>query len=233
MKAMILAAGRGERMRPLTDRKPKPLLTAGGHALIEYHLHALAQAGFREVVINVAWLGGHLRAALGGGERYGVAIRYSDEGAAALGTGGGLFRALPLLGSEPFLVVNADIWTDLRLAELRAAPGSLAHLVLAANPEHHPQGDYGLGETGRLSADPPRCTYTGISILDPVLFAGCEPGEFALRPLFDRALAAGRLTGERHDGAWFDVGTPQRLAELDAGLRAGRWRHPALAATPG
>ncbi|MBM5811271.1 MAG: nucleotidyltransferase family protein [Gammaproteobacteria bacterium] len=233
MRAMILAAGRGERMRPLTDHRPKPLLEVGGHALIEYHLHALAQAGVRELVINVAWLGGQIRAALGAGGRFGVVIRYSDEGATALGTGGGLFRALPLLGSEPFLLVNGDIWTDLRLAPLRAPAGSLAHLVLADNPEHHPQGDYGQGAEGRLRHEPPRCTYTGVAILDPALFAGCEPGDFPLRPLLDRALAAGRLTGEHHAGAWIDVGTPQRLAELDAGLRAGRWRHPALAAAPG
>lgn len=230
---MILAAGRGERMRPFTDQVPKPLLQAGGHALVEYHLHALAQAGFQEIVINMAWLGARIREALGGGERYGLSIRYSDEGAAALGTGGGLHRALPLLGSEPFLVVNGDIWSDQPLAGLRLPAGALAHLVLADNPAHHPAGDFALDVAGRVHGGQPRLTYTGLAIMDPVLFAGCAPGEFPLRPLFDRALAAGRLTGERHAGTWLDVGTPARLAALDADLRAGRLRHPALPARLG
>ena len=233
MRAMILAAGRGERMRPLTDRRPKPLLQVGGHALIEYHLHALAQAGVREVVINLAWRGDCIRRELGAGERHGLAIRYSDEGAAALGTGGGLHRALPLLGPGPFLIVNGDVWTDYPLAGLQAPPEALAHLVLADNPDHHPEGDYGLESSGRLRAEPPRLTYTGVALLDPALFANCAPGEFALRPLLDRALAAGRLSGERHAGAWFDVGTPERLAGLDLALRAGRLRHPALPAVLG
>jgi MurNAc alpha-1-phosphate uridylyltransferase len=219
---MILAAGRGERMRPLTDRLPKPLLEAGGHRLIEYHLSALARHGITEIVVNLSWLGERIRETLGGGDRYGVSIRYSDEGPEAYGTGGGLFAALPLLGADPFLVVNSDVWTDLSLDALQRPAGSLAHLVLVANPAHHPAGDLGLG-----------LTYSGISVLDPQLFAGCSAGVFPLKPLFERAQQAGRLTSQRHAGAWTDVGTPERLAALDAELRLGRLHHPVLASPVG
>jgi MurNAc alpha-1-phosphate uridylyltransferase len=223
---MILAAGRGERMRPHTDEVPKPLLEAGGHALIEYHLHALGRAGVREVVINLAWRGGQIRAALGDGSRYGVRIDYSDEGPEALETGGGIFRALPLLGTAPFLVVNGDVWTDLDPGRLALPAGALAHLVLVPNPGHHPGGDFGL-EDGRVTTAAPLLTYAGIGVYDPRLFTGCTPGRFPLKPLLDRALAAGRLTGERYDGLWLDIGTPERLAALDRDLRSGAMRHPA------
>ena len=219
---MILAAGRGERMRPLTERLPKPLLEAGGHRLIEYHLAALAQHGIAEIVINLSWLGDRIREALGDGSRYAVAIRYSEEGPEPLGTGGGLFAALPLLGADPFLVVNGDIWTDFSLDALQRPAGSLAHLVLVQNPAHHTGGDLGLG-----------LTCSGVSVLDPRLFEGCSPGVFQLKPLLDRAQQAGRLTGQRHAGAWTDVGTPERLAALDADLRLGKIRHPVLTSPVG
>jgi MurNAc alpha-1-phosphate uridylyltransferase len=230
---MILAAGRGERMRPLTERLPKPMLEVGGHRLIEYHLAALAEFGVREVVINLSWHGERIREALGGGAARGIAIRYSEEGPEPLGTGGGLLAALPLLGAEPFLVLNGDIWTDFPLRSLAAPAASLAHLVLVGNPEHHPGGDYGLESGGRATAGPERLTFSGISMLDPALFAGCRPGFFALKPVLDAALAAGRLTGQRYDGAWCDVGTPARLAALDSELRLGKARHPALSSPVG
>ncbi len=219
---MILAAGRGLRMRPLTDRLPKPLLEAGGHRLIEYHLTSLLRHGIVEVVVNLSWLGQLIREALGDGSRYGLSIRYSEEGPEPLGTGGGLFAALPLLGDDPFLVMNGDIWSDLPLAALQRPAGSLAHLVLVPNPEHHPQGDFGLG-----------LTYAGISVLDPRLFEGCMNGAFPMKPLLDRALQAGRMSWQRHAGAWTDVGTPERLAALDAELRLGKVRHPVLASPVG
>lgn len=219
---MILAAGRGERMRPLTDRLPKPLLEAGGHRLIEYHLALLARHGIAEVVINLSWQGAKIRELLGDGSRHGLAIRYSEEGPEPLGTGGGLRAALPLLGVDPFLVLNGDVWTDFALEAMQPAAGALAHLVLVANPPHHPPGDFGLG-----------LTYSGVSVLDPRLFDGCEAGRFPLKPLLDRALAAGRMSWQRHGGAWCDVGTPARLAALDADLRLGRLRHPVLSSPVG
>lgn len=230
---MILAAGRGERMRPLTLARPKPLLEAGGHRLIDYHLAALAKLGIAEVVVNLSWLGAQIREALGDGRRSGVAIRYSDEGPEPLGTGGGLFKALPHFGDEPFLVVNGDVWSDFDFAMLRRPAGSLAHLLLVDNPPHHPGGDYSLDPGGSVQPLPNRLTYAGISVLDPQLFAGCTAGEFPLKPLLDRALQAGRLSGQRHHGAWTDVGTPQRLAALDAELRLGRLRHPVLSSPVG
>lgn len=233
MKAMILAAGRGERMRPLTGKLPKPMLEAGGHRLIEYHFAALAAIGVREVVVNLSWHGERIREAFGDGAAHGIAIRYSDEGPEPLGTAGGIVAALPLLGNAPFMVLNGDVWTDFDLRALRAPAGSLAHLVLVDNPEHHPQGDYGLGSGGRATADSGALTFSGVSLLDPALFDGCTPGFRALKPLLDAALAAGRLTGQRHAGAWRDVGTPARLAELDAELRLGKARHPVLSSPVG
>jgi len=233
LKAMILAAGRGERMRPLTQTRPKPLLEAGGHRLIEYHLAALAKFGVAEIIVNVSWLGEQVREALGDGRQVGVPIRFSEEGPEPLGTGGGIFRALPLLGGEPFLVVNGDVWSDFDFAMLRRPAGSHAHLVLVENPPHHPGGDYSLDATGGIHALPNRLTYAGISVLDPALFAGCVPGGFPLKPLLDHAMQAGTLTGQRHRGAWTDVGTPERLAALDAELRLGRCRHPVLSSPVG
>jgi MurNAc alpha-1-phosphate uridylyltransferase len=215
---MILAAGRGERMRPLTDTIPKPLLSAGGRPLIEHHLEALARAGIREVVVNHAHLGEQIEAALGNGQVYGLNIRYSPEGE-ALETGGGVFHALPLLGAAPFIVVNGDVWTDYDLGGLRLAADDLAQLVLVDNPPHHPQGDFVLDGSRVRPGQPPRLTFSGIGAYRPALFAGCRPGRFPLAPLLQAAMAIGGVGGERHPGRWMDIGTPERLAELDRLLR--------------
>jgi N-acetyl-alpha-D-muramate 1-phosphate uridylyltransferase len=233
LKAMILAAGRGERMRPLTEKLPKPLLEVGGHRLIEYHLASLIDFGVRDVVINLSWHGERIREALGDGAARGVSIRYSEEGPEPLGTGGGIEAALPLLGADPFLVLNGDVWSDFPLRLLKRPAESLAHLVLVDNPEHHLGGDYALEAGGRVSDGTEKLTFSGFSILDPALFAGVAPGFLPLKPLLDAALAAGRLTGQRHGGAWRDVGTPARLAALDAELRLGKARHPVLSSPVG
>ena len=214
---MVLAAGRGERMRPLTDECPKPLLDIAGTPLIGWHLRALAAAGLRQVVINLGWLGNEIRESLGGGERFGVALEYSEEGYPALETGGGIFRALPLLGDGPFLVVNGDVWTDLSFASLSCPADSLAHLVLVTNPEHNPDGDFGL-EQGLVTSEirGNRLTFSGIGLYRPGLFAGCQPGRFSLVPLLRRAMDAGRVTGEVYSGIWIDVGDPRRLAQVRA-----------------
>jgi MurNAc alpha-1-phosphate uridylyltransferase len=220
MKAMILAAGRGERMRPLTDHTPKPLLPVAGRPLIVHHLQALRAAGIRELVINTGHLGERLPAALGDGRTWGVRIAWSPEPPDALETGGGIFQALPLLGPEPFLVVNGDVWTDYPFARLPVAPAGLAHLVLVGNPPHHPQGDFTLTADGRLvESGGLTLTFSGISVLRPELFAGRAPGRFPLGPLLRRAIAAGLASGEHYAGKWWDIGTPQRLAELDLELR--------------
>lgn len=211
MKAMLLAAGRGERLRPHTDHTPKPLLQAGGQSLAHWQLQRLAQAGVREVVINTSWLGEQLPAALGDGSRWGLHIDYSPEPWPALETGGGIFNALPLLGDAPFLLVNGDVYTDIDYAALALQPGELARLVLVPNPPHHPQGDFELQGA--------RLTYSGVAVIDPQLFAGCTAGRFALAPLLFAARDAGRLGLQRHEGYWLDVGTPERLSQLDAHLR--------------
>ena len=220
MKVMVLAAGRGERMRPLTDREPKPLLRVGGKRLIEYHLERLAAGGFHDVVINTAWLGDMIEAALGGGERYGLAITYSHERPEALETGGGIFHALPLLGSGPFLLVNGDVWTDIDFGALRRAPppGSLAHLVLVPNPPQHMRGDFQLEQGYIAEGEGTRYTYSGIGIYSPRFFDGCEPGKYPLLPLLRRAIAQHALTGELHEGHWYDIGTIERLNALDSQL---------------
>jgi len=221
MKAMILAAGRGERMRPLTDHTPKPLLRAGGRHLIEYHLEALVAAGFVNVVINHAHLGEQLVQALGDGSRYGLSIRYSAE-APALETGGGIFHALPLLGDAPFLVINGDVWSDYPYARLREQVVERAHLVLVDNPPQHPAGDFAL-QRGRVSeGDSGRLTFSGIGVYHPALFEGCHDGAFPLAPLLRRAMAAGLVSGEHYRGRWFDIGTPERLAQLDNLLQQER-----------
>ncbi|WP_301151234.1 N-acetylmuramate alpha-1-phosphate uridylyltransferase MurU [Metapseudomonas otitidis] len=223
MKAMILAAGKGERMRPLTLHTPKPLVRAAGVPLIEYHLKALAAAGFVDVVINHAWLGQQIEDHLGDGARFGLRIRYSPEGE-PLETGGGIHRALPLLGDEPFLVVNGDIWTDYDFARLRAPLDGLAHLVLVDNPAHHPGGDFQLHQ-GRVSdgvPGEPGLTYSGIAVLDPRLFEGCQPGAFKLAPLLRDAMGHAQVSGEHHLGHWVDVGTLERLAEVERLVEAGR-----------
>lgn len=228
MRAMVLAAGRGERMRPLTDRTPKPLLPAGGKPLIVWHLERLAAAGIRDIVINHAWLGEQIAARLGNGAAHGVRIAYSPE-PVALETAGGIAQALPLLGPEPFLVINGDIWCDWNpaqapiLAARLTASADSAWLLLVDNPAHHPQGDFALSANGRVSAAATcRLTFSGIGLYQPDLFAALAPGQPApLAPLLRQAMARGAVGGARHGGAWTDVGTPQRLAALDAALTAG------------
>jgi MurNAc alpha-1-phosphate uridylyltransferase len=222
MKAMILAAGRGERMRPLTDHTPKPLLAAGGRPLIERLIHALVNAGFADIVINLAHLGKVIEATLGDGRRYGAAIRYSHEGDEALETGGGIHRALPLLGKQPFLVVNGDIATDFPFATLRRPPVDLAHLVLVPNPPHHSLGDFALQEGRVLEAKENRHTFAGIGVYQPALFADCRPGSFRLAPLLRRAMSLGKVSGELYSGFWMDIGTHDRLKTLDERLSAAK-----------
>ena len=225
MKAFILAAGRGERMRPLTDNTPKPLLPAGGKPLIVWHLERLAAAGFREVVINHAHLGSVIEQTLGDGSQWGLNIRYSPEPPGALETAGGIASALPLLGKQPFLVVNGDVYCDFdfgRFPRLTAEGWCpAAHLVMVANPAHHAAGDFSLDGEHVISAEGRQTlTYAGVGVFSPAFFAGVERGTvMKLRPLLDAAIAAGTLTGERFTGRWVDVGTSQRLAELDAELR--------------
>ncbi|OZI32442.1 mannose-1-phosphate guanylyltransferase [Bordetella genomosp. 10] len=228
MRAMILAAGRGERMRPLTDTLPKPLLRVGGQPLIVWHIRRLVAAGIADIVINHAWLGERIEAALGDGAAFGARLRYSPE-PRALETAGGIAQALPQLGDAPFLVVNGDVWCDWDPAQAYAQAGALdaargqAWLLMVDNPEHHPQGDFHLLENGVLAATGGRrLTYAGIGVYHPSLFAGVQPGTPArLAPLLVEAIARGTARGSRHDGRWVDVGTPQRLAELDAMLAGG------------
>lgn len=215
---MVLAAGRGERMRPLTDRVPKPLLPVGGQPLVAWQLQVLARAGCRDIVMNCAWQAEALQAALGDGSRWGVSIRYSPEPWPALETGGGVFQALPLLGPEPFLLVNGDVYCEWSPAALSLAPGQLAQLLLVPNPPHHPQGDFGLAD-GLVRPDAKqRYTYSGIAMLHPDLFAGCRPGRFPLAPLLIEAARQDKVGGLLHDGTWLDVGTPERLYALQARL---------------
>lgn len=239
MRAMILAAGRGERMRPLTDHTPKPLLPAGGRPLIEWQIERLAQAGIRDIVINLSWLGKRIEAALGDGRCQGVNLHYSYE-AEALETAGGIRQALPLLGEGPFLVVNGDVWCDWDYTRALALNAELAHgqqnaanapeawLLLAANPPHHRQGDFSLASNGKVTEiDPAQpgqsLTFTGIGLYHPHFFDGIVPGQRqALGPLLRTALAKGKVIGQRHEGQWLDIGTPERLAMLDHQLTAGQ-----------
>jgi MurNAc alpha-1-phosphate uridylyltransferase len=220
MKAMILAAGRGERMRPLTDHTPKPLLPAGGKPLIVWHIERLAAAGFRDLVINHAHLGSQIEAALGNGSDFGVSITYSPEGE-ALETAGGIAHAMPLLGPEPFLVVNGDIFTDYDFAGLRDQPGSdrLAWLVLVDNPGHNAAGDFALEQQVVSEQGAEMHTFSGIGVYCPSLFKAVRPGEKArLAPLLRQAMRAGQVGGELYRGRWLDIGTQQRLTELDTQL---------------
>ena len=218
--AVVMAGGMGERLRPLTDTLPKPLVAVGGRPLISWHLAALARAGVREVIINLSWLGERLRATLGDGREFGVTIRYSEEGPVPLETGGGILRALPLLGPEPFLVVSGDVWTDIDFARLHLEPDALAHLVLIPNPPHHPRGDFGLEGDLIVSAAHARFTYANVGLYRPEFFAGCTAERFPLIEPLNRAIAARRVRGELHHGQWCDVGTPERLAALNARLAA-------------
>lgn len=219
MKAMLLAAGLGTRMRPLTDHCPKPLLEVGGRPLIGHHLKRLAALGIHEVVINVSYRAEQIVEALGDGAAYGVTIRWSHE-TTPLETGGGIRHALGLLGEAPFLLVNGDIWCELDRRWLAPLDGDLARLVLVDNPAHHPEGDFHLDPAGRVrDAGEPRLTFAGISVLDPALVADHDEAAFKLAPLLREAMHDGHIAGVHHRGHWVDVGTPQRLAELDAWLR--------------
>ena len=229
MKAMILAAGRGERMRPLTDTCPKPLLKAGGKPLIQWHIEALVQAGVTELVINHAHLGAQIENTLGDGSQLGTKIHYSPE-TTALETAGGIRLALSWLGADPFLVVNGDVATDWPMSRALQVSkqwhaGQLAHLVLVPNPEHNLTGDFCLndGLVGDGDTHPPAYTFSGIGVYHPALFEGIEPGSVAkLAPLLRQAMSQGKVTGELHSGFWMDIGTPARLAELDAHLKHRR-----------
>ena len=217
MKAMILAAGRGERMRPLTDHTPKPLLPVAGKSIIEHTIEQLVNAGFTDIVINHAHLGEQIEATLGNGQRLGATICYSPEDEQALETAGGIINALPLLGDEVFLVVNGDIATDFDFASLKNITVDLAHLVLVPNPEHHPEGDFGIHDTGLVdeqAAEP--LTFSGIGLYSPKLFSNLPAGSRKLGPLLRQAMAKQRISGQKFSGFWLDIGTPERLQELNA-----------------
>ena len=238
MKALVFAAGLGERMRPLTDATPKPLLVVGGKPLIAWHLEKLAALGVREVVVNTSWLAEQFPRTLGDGAQWGLRLHYAFEGGTPLETGGGMHNALPLLvddgGSDaPFIAINGDIWTDYDLARLPHAPPGVAHLVMVDNPSQHPDGDFALRADGSIaSGGTAKLTFAGIGVYRPSLFAdwravigaaagaGAEPPRFKLAPLLRAAMAGDAVTGEHHQGRWTDVGTPQRLAQLDAELKA-------------
>lgn len=211
MKAMLLAAGRGERLRPITDDEPKPLLEVGGKPLIVHLIEALVDAGHADIVINHAWLGAKIEAAIGCGAQFDARVRYSPEPEGALETGGGIFNALPLLGDAPFIAVNADILTDFPLERLPADPDGLAHLVLVGNPDHNPSGDFAL-DAGRIrNQGATRHTFSGIGVYRPSLFDGRSPGRFSLTPLLRAAADDDRLSGELYSGMWHDTGSAERL----------------------
>lgn len=220
MKAMILAAGRGERMRPLTDHTPKPLLPVAGKPIIEHTINQLVSAGFTDIVINHAHLGQQIVETIGNGKSFGANIDYSSEGDDALETAGGIINALPLLGKEPFLVVNGDIATDFPFAELKKVDVRLVHLVLVDNPSHHTTGDFGLDHNGRVTENAQhRFTYSGIGLYHPRLFSKTPPGKSKLLPLLREAIVAQQTTGQHYSGFWMDIGTPERLKELDRRLK--------------
>jgi MurNAc alpha-1-phosphate uridylyltransferase len=237
MRALVFAAGKGERMRPLTEHTPKPLLEAGGKPLIAWHFEKLATLGVRDVVVNTSWLADRFAPRLGDGSAWGLRLHYVFEGSEPLETGGGMLNALPLLGDAPFLAIAADVWTDFDFAHLPREPAGLAHLVMVANPEHHGRGDFALGADGRLqlaTPDADALTFSGIGFYRREFLEGWRavvgnapgateiPPRFKLRPLFDAAIARGAITGQNHDGRWTDVGTPERLAALDRRLTGSR-----------
>jgi MurNAc alpha-1-phosphate uridylyltransferase len=219
--AMILAAGRGERMRPLTATTPKPLLRVRGEPLIERPIRACARAGITHLVVNLSWLGSQIRAHLGDGARFGVAIEYSEELPDPLETAGGIVRALPLLGAGPFAVLNADVYTDYPLERLRIAAHDDVHLVLVPNPVQHPRGDFGHADGRALADASERFTFSGIGLYRAALFADCPDGVRPLKPLLVRAMESGRCGAEVYTGLWEDVGTPERLAALNRGCDGG------------
>ena len=231
MKALIFAAGLGERMRPLTDHTPKPLLVAGGKPLIVWHLEKLAAIGVRDVVINTSWLAEQFPATLGDGSQWGLRLAFSYEGPTPLETGGGMHHALPLLGDASFIAVNGDIWTDYDFAKLPREPAGDAHLVLVDNPAHNPNGDFALDPSGHVHSEgDARLTFAGIGVYRAELLSNWRdiigersgavetPPRFKLAPLLRASMSMGRISGEHHQGRWTDVGTPGRLAELDAQL---------------
>ncbi|MGB1310329.1 MAG: N-acetylmuramate alpha-1-phosphate uridylyltransferase MurU [Leucothrix sp.] len=218
---MILAAGLGTRMRPLTNHLPKPLLSVGGKPLIVWHLERLQRNGFRDIVINIAWLGYKIPEMLGNGEQFGVSIHYSDEqDEPALETAGGVIKALPLLGDEPFLVISSDIWCDFEFAPISPLKNDdLSHIVLVDNPKHHPKGDFSLEGSRVYGSGASQLTYGGIAYFHPALFAKRPYGSSALAPIMREAMQAGRVSGEHHRGVWQDIGTPERLAAFDRDLK--------------
>jgi N-acetyl-alpha-D-muramate 1-phosphate uridylyltransferase len=222
MKAMILAAGRGERMGTLTALQPKPLLAIGARPLIEHHVARLGASGIDEIVINLSYRGTQIREQLGNGKRFGVAIAYSEEGEPPLETAGGIVQALPLLGAEPFVLVNSDVFTDFDFRVLVAGP-RVQTLVLVRNPPHNSRGDFGIDSEGFVSAAPPLLTYSGVAVFDPRAFAALAPGRRPLKPWLDAAIARRELRGLQFDGLWLDVGTPERLEQARAiATRAAR-----------
>ncbi len=215
MKCMLLAAGLGERLRPLTNEVPKPLIKIAGKPLIDHHLDRLKSAGYREIVINLSYLGDQIREYLKDGHRFGLDIKYSDEGQEPLETAGGIIRALPLLGDQPFLVINADIWCDHTLSFPKLTQNKHAHIVLVNNPSHNPGGDF-VYEFGKIyNTGNHFLTYSGIGIYSPKLFQQHKPGKLALAPILRDAIDKETVSGEYHAGTWFDVGTKERLDEVE------------------
>ncbi len=220
MKAMILAAGRGERMRPLTDATPKPLLKAAGKPLIQHSIEKLVAAGFDDIVINLSYLGDQIRDYLGDGRAFNCRIVYSDEGPTALETAGGIIHALPLLGNQPFLLINGDIACDYPLARLQTTPVKQAHLIMMPNPRHHPEGDFHLSDDGvLLEHGANKLTYSGIGLFSPSLFKNLPEGPLKLGPVLRKAMPARQITGEKYAGFWMDIGTPTRLQQLERRLQ--------------
>jgi len=215
MIAMILAAGRGERLRPITDSVPKCLVEVRGQSLLERHLEHVSKAGIKDVVINLGWLGEQIVERVGSGSEYGLNILYSDEGDDVLETGGGIHKALPILGSEPFLVLNADIFTEMPVPEITLRDNALGHLVLVPTPDYRAVGDFDLKRGSIRNGDSPALTFSGAAMYRPEFFGGCEAGRFSIVPLMRAAADAGRLQGSLYEGGWADVGTPERLAAID------------------
>jgi MurNAc alpha-1-phosphate uridylyltransferase len=214
MKAMILAAGRGERLSPLTDTTPKSLVEVRGQSLLERHLENVRDAGIKDVVINLGWLGDQIVERVGSGSKYGLSIAYSDERDDILETGGGIHKALPLLGNEPFLVINADIYTDMSIASLSLREESAAHLVLVPSPDYRDGGDFDLDDGAVINGDSQSLTFSGVALYRPEFFDQCEAGRFSIVPMLRAAADARQLGGSLYKGLWADVGTPERLAKL-------------------